>query len=82
MCKNFILFKLESPLILNELALWADPFYQLKCPFVCLSVCSSHFLTLFNGLLAPTSRSPISKLFRFLELLGKINGLRFENFCS
>ena len=31
----------------------------------------SHFLTKFNGLFAPISRSPMSKLFRFSESLGK-----------
>ena len=39
---------------------------------VCLFVCLSHFLTPFNGLFAPTSQSPISKLFRYLESLGKL----------
>ena len=35
---------------------------------VCLFVfCPSHFLTLFNGIFAPTSGIPMPKLFRFLE---------------
>ena len=43
------------------------------CMFVCLSVCPSHFLTPFNGIFAPISRSPMSKFFRFPESLGKSN---------
>ena len=41
---------------------------------VFLYVCPSHFSTLFNGLFAPTFRSPMSKLFRFSESFGKSNG--------
>ena len=55
------------------------------CLFVCLLVCPSHFLTPFNGLFGPTSRSTMSKLFRYSESLGKRmerSGLRFEHFCS
>ena len=37
------------------------------------------FLTPFNGLCAPTSRSPIYKLFRFLESLGKSNGKKWSH---
>ena len=40
--------------------------------FLCFSVCHTLF-TLFNGLFAPTSRSPMSKLFRYSESLGKSN---------
>ena len=36
-------------------------------------VCPSHFLTPFNSAFAPTSRSSMSKPFRFLESLGKRN---------
>ena len=45
---------------------------------VCVFVCPSHFLTPFNGLFAPTSRSPMSKLFRFSESLGKSNGKKWS----
>ena len=38
----------------------------------------SMFLTPFNSLFAPTSCSLISKLFRFLEFLGKINGKKWS----
>ena len=38
----------------------------------------SVFLTLFNGLFAPTSLNPMSKLFRFLESLGKSNGKKWS----
>ena len=41
---------------------------------VCLCVCPSHFLTPFNGLFAPTYRSPMSKLFRYSESLGNSSG--------
>ena len=37
----------------------------------CVFVCS---FTLFNGLFAPTSWSPMSKLFRYSESLAKSNG--------
>ena len=36
------------------------------------------FLTLFNGLFAPTSRNPMSKLFRLSESLGKSNGKKWS----
>ena len=65
----------NTPCIFKESALWADSFYKSKCPYVCLCVClfvcPSHFLTPFNGLFAPTSQSPMSKLFRFSEFLGE-----------
>ena len=57
-------------------------FYKSKCPYVCvcfcLCVCQSHFLTSFNGLFAPTSQSPMSKLFRFSESFGKSNGKKWS----
>ena len=59
--------------ISKELAFWANSFYKSKCLYVCVFVCPSHFLTLFKGLFAPTYQSPMSKLFRFLESLGKNN---------
>ena len=40
---------------------------------VLMCVCKSHFLTLFNGPFAPTSRSPMSKLLEFSESWGKNN---------
>ena len=40
---------------------------------VCLSVCLFTFEVPFKGLFAPNSRSPMSKIFRDLESLGKIN---------
>ena len=53
-----------------------------KCPYVCLSVClfvcPSHFLTPFNGLFAPTSRSPMSKNFGYSESLGKSNAKKWS----
>ena len=42
--------------------------------FVCLFLC----LTLFNSLFSPTSRRPISKLFRFSESLWKSNGKKWS----
>ena len=43
---------------------------------VCLSVCLCVCLSVrpFNSLFAPISQSPMSKLIRFLESLGKSNG--------
>ena len=41
--------------IFKAWALWADAFYKLKCPYVCLFVCLSTFEVPFNGLFAPTS---------------------------
>ena len=38
----------------------------------------SVFLTPFNNLFAPTSRSPMSKLFRVSESLGKSNGKKWS----
>ena len=38
----------------------------------------SMFLTLFNGLCAPTSQRQMSKLFRFSEFLGKSNGKKWS----
>ena len=38
----------------------------------------SVFLTPFNGLFAPTSRSPMYKLFRFSETLEKSNGKKWS----
>ena len=38
----------------------------------------SVFLTPFTGLFAPTSRSPMSKLFRFSESLWKSNGKKWS----
>ena len=54
------------------------PDCRYVCVFVCLYVFPSHFLTPFNGLFAPTSRSPMSKLFRYLESLGKSNGKKWS----
>ena len=74
--------------IFKESALWADSFYKSKCPYVCLSVClfvRYTFSLRFTVFLPPTSRSSMSKLFRFSESFGEImerSGFRFENFCS
>ena len=51
---------------------------------MCLSVCHTLF-TLFNFFFAPTSRSPLSNLFRYSEFSGKSNlrsGLGFELFAQ
>ena len=52
------------------------PFLLCFC-FVCFSVCPTLF-TLFNGLFAPTSRSPMSKLYRYSESLAKSNGKKWS----
>ena len=73
--------------VFKALALWADAFYKLKCPSVCVSVCLSECSLLsyrLNVFLPPLPkvRCPI-----FLEIRnpwGKVmerSGLRFEHFC-
>ena len=52
------------------------PFLICFC-FMCLSVRHTLF-TVFTGLFAPTSRSPMSKLFRYLESLEKSNGKKWS----
>ena len=52
------------------LTFWAGFFLYLFCIL--------YFLTPFNGLFAPTSQTTMSKLFRFSELLGKINGKKWS----
>ena len=55
-------------------ALWANCFHESKCLQVYLFVCPSNFyLPPFNGLFAPTSPSPMSKLFQFPGSLGRSN---------
>ena len=64
-------------------ALWADAFYKSQCPSVCpsvrLSVCLFTFEVPFNRLLAPTSQSWMSNIFRDSESLGKSNGMKWSN---
>ena len=48
-------------------------------PSVRLSVCLFTFEVPFNGLLAPTSRSRMSNIFRDLESLGKSNGKKWSH---
>ena len=59
-------------------ALWAESFYKVICPSVCVcvSVCVSvHFLSVpFKRPFIPTSQKPMSKKFRNSESLGKSNG--------
>ena len=44
---------------------------------ICVCACS-HFEVPFKHLSAPTSPSPMSKLFRFSESLGKNNGMKWS----
>ena len=60
-------------------ALWADAFYKLICPYVCVSVCLFTFEVPFNGLFAPTSRRWMSNIFRDSESLGKSNGKKWSH---
>ena len=60
-------------MIFKESSLWADAFYKSKCLPVCLSVRLFTFELPFKRLLAPTSRSWMSKVFKDLESLGKSN---------
>ena len=50
--------------------------------FVCLSVSPSHFLTPFNNLFATISQSPMSKLFRYSESLGKSNEKKWSQILT
>ena len=75
---------LVSPVcrIFKAYALWADVFYKSKCPSVCSSVCLSvcqsvclfTFEVTFKRIVAPTSQSRMSKVFRDSESFGKSNG--------
>ena len=45
---------------------------------ICVCVCVFTFEVPFNGLFAPTSRSPMSKLYRYSESLTKSNGKKWS----
>ena len=72
--------------IFKASALWADAFYKSKCPSVCPSVCLSvcpsvrvfTFEVPFKRFFPPTSRSPMSNIFRDSESLGKSNGKKWS----
>ena len=74
---------LDKLRLFKALALWADAFYKLKCPSVCLwvcvSVCLFTFEVPFKRLFAPTSRSRMSNIFRDSESLGKSNWKKWSN---
>ena len=61
--------------IFKASALWANAFYKLICPSVCLCVCVSvclfTFEVPFKRLFALTSQSWMSNIFRDSESLGK-----------
>ena len=62
-----------SILVFKALALLADAFYKLKCPYVCpcVFVCVFTFEVTFERFFAPTSQNRMSKVFRDLESLGE-----------
>ena len=68
--------------IFKASALWADAFYKLICPSVCvfvrLFVCPFTFKVPFKRLFAPTSKSRMSSIFRDSESLGKNNGKKWS----
>ena len=76
-CQNIHCWKNYVLCIFIASALWADAFYRLKCPSVCLFVCL--FEVPFNGLFAPTSRNRMSNIFRDSESLGKSNGKKWTD---
>ena len=88
--QEFVNIKLRGPWqkttpLFKESALWVDSLYESKCPYVCLSVCPSHFLTPFNSILPPLPKVQCPNFLDFRNTWGKVmerNGLRFENFCS
>ena len=49
---------------------------------VCVSVCVFTLEVPFKRLFAPFSRSQMSKLIRFSELLGKSNGKKWSKICK
>ena len=57
----FLLFRL---VVFKASALWADAFYKLICPYVCLSVFYFIFEVPFKRLFDPTSESWMSNIFR------------------
>ena len=71
--------------LVKKLALWADAFYESKCPSVCPSVCLSvclcvHLFT-FE---VPFKRRGCPILLEIRNTWGKVrerSGLRFEHFC-
>ena len=71
-------------MIFKASALWADAFYKLKCPYVCLFVCLSVHHTLSLSLtvfLPPLPNVQCPNFLDFWNPWGKIiiiNGLRFE----
>ena len=56
----------------NKVCFWAN-FALLSRIFLVLL-----FLTPFNGIFAPTSQSPMCKLFRFSESLGESKGKKWS----
>ena len=84
------ILKIQRKSIFKASALWADAFYKLICPSVCLCVRLCVRLFTFEvplkRLFAPTSWSQISK--KKLEIRNPLgtgverSGLRFEHFCS
>ena len=66
-------------IVFKASALWADAFYKLKCPCICLSVCLFTFEVKFKRLFAPTSPSWMLKKFRDSESLGNSNGKKWSH---
>ena len=73
--------------IFKASALWADAFYNSKCPSVCLSVCLSVCSLLryrLNVFLPPLPEVGCPIFLKIRNPLGKVmerSGLRFEHFC-
>ena len=78
-------------MIFKALALWADAFYKLKCPSVCLSIRPSVCLSLcsllryrLNVFLPPLPKVGCPIYLEIWNPWGKVrerSGLRFEHFC-
>ena len=73
---------IELFLVFKASALWANAFYKSKSPSVRVSVRVSvrlfTFDVQFKHIFFPTSRSPMSKIVRALESLGKSNGKKWS----
>ena len=54
----------------------------VKIGFLLVFLLSSHLFTPFNGLFATTCQSPMSKLFTYLESLGKSHGENLSQICT
>ena len=75
----------DISMIFKASALWADAFYKLICPYVCVSVCLFlHFLRYrLNVFLPPLPKVGCQNFLEIRNPWGKVmerSGLRFDKF--